>query len=403
MFGLKPSQVRGPRLQSAAIIAIGAALGLALPAFADGPIDGLWEGASTAGDAEIGVKASLVDTLGEIKLQGSGRAFGGTVRCRYLLRLQDGAIAETIVSPNLSSPDCPRTPTITLGALEGDQLSVEIDADSLPELPATVLRRRFGPVPEEMRPAVAEGIDVLGARLGDTRAEIEALLVEELGYAPQADRNRRLDDPGYVAEFVHYGRASEHKGSRVADDLVVVAYSGGADSDTAASPEARAVSIRRKWVTHPEARISIEALDDAVAQKYGPGDVTRFFDRSGERVDGMTKAGRLLTRPRTYCRQEMEDTGRQAGVYEQLISIPGEPARFETGVFTHCGSFVSAITTERHSSVTGLSHPVLDLHVARYDLLSDEVWKQISARLLRDLAEDLAREGQSTEQVKPRL
>ncbi|MEM7499824.1 MAG: hypothetical protein AAF371_17765 [Pseudomonadota bacterium] len=397
-----PASLR-PRLLRAAALAFVVAAGTAFAGAASELTDGLWRGSTEGEGGTIGLRASIVGDAGELRLEASGRVFKGTLRCRYLLRLSDGAIEETVRRANLSSPDCPQAPELTLSPGEDDALALKIGGQAMPELPPATLRRRVGPVPPALEAVIPEGFDVLGARLGASRAEIEGILVGELGYAAQADRFRRIEDAGYVAEVVHYGRKPDYEDATVADDIVVIAYQGGPDAQTAAAADARAVSIRRFWVTHPDAQISTDALAEAVAAKYGEGEITRFFDRTGERAGGMVKEGRLLTRPRPYCREEMTRSGREGGVYEQPVSVPGEPPSFTTGVFALCGSFASATITERLSRKTGLKHPVLDLHLAAYELMSDELWKRVAARLSVDLETNLARESPTQSSVQPRL
>ncbi|MEO1724582.1 MAG: hypothetical protein AAFR84_19555 [Pseudomonadota bacterium] len=376
-----------------------------LPAAASPLIDGVWEGETKGERAAVSVRASLVGTLGEMTLTAKGGAFKGTLRCRYLLRLESDEIGETLRRENLSSPACPGKPELTLDPVEGegDALTLTIAGDGVPDLSPAPLRRRVGPVPPSSRATLPENLDVLGASIGAARSAVEAILVDAEGYAAQADRTRKIEDEGYVAEIVHYARKPDFPDANIADDIIVVAYEGGADATAAASMDARAVSIRRHWVTHPDAKITLDVMTDAVAAKYGPGEITRFYDASGAQVDGMVKEGRLLTRPRPYCRDAMERSGREDGTYEQSISIPGKQSRFSTGVFALCGSFASAMITERLSSKTGLEHPVLDLHIAAYDLMNDEIWKRVAARLSTDLAATMERENPSTAASKPEL
>ncbi|MEL6767902.1 MAG: hypothetical protein AAFP17_12035 [Pseudomonadota bacterium] len=386
----------------AILLAGGMAVG-AGPAAASPLTDGLWQGATEGERAKVKVRASIVGGLGELTLDASGGAFKGTLRCRYLLTLEDDQITETLRRENLSSADCPGDPAPALSDAGSGNLALALGGDDMPALEPATLFRRIGPVPPLRRAIIPEGLDVLGATLGTSRADIEALLVDERGYAPQADRLRRVEDEGYVAEIVHYGRKPDFDDANLSDDLVVIAYEGGADAAGAAAAEARAVSIRRRWVTHPEAGISIEALTSAVDAKYGAGEITRFYDRTGKQAGGMVKEGRLLTRPRPYCREAMDQAGREGGVYEQSVSIPGEQSSFTTGVFALCGTFASAVITERLSNKTGLKHPVLDLHIASYDLMNDEIWKRVAARLSADLSASMARENPGNSAAKPEL
>ncbi|MEL6575486.1 MAG: hypothetical protein AAFQ81_06295 [Pseudomonadota bacterium] len=398
----KPVAHRRSRAFATALVAGGLALGV-VPAGASPLTDGLWQGETEGDRAKVKVRASIVSGLGELTLEASGRTFKGTLRCRYLLTLEDDQITETLRRENLSSADCPNDLDPALADAGSGTLALSFAGEDMPALEPAKLFRRIGPVPPLRRAILPEGLDVLGASLGATRAAVEAILIDERGYAPQDDRLRRVEDEGYVAEIVHYGRKPEFEDANVADDLVVIAYEGAADAAGAALPEARAVSIRRRWVTHPEAGITLEALSSAVDAKYGAGEITRFYDRMGEQAGGMVKEGRLLTRPRPYCRTAMEDAGREGGVYEQKVSIPGQQSKFTTGVFALCGSFASAVVSEKLSSKTGLKHPVLDLHIASYDMMNDEIWKRVAARLSADLAAGMARENPGKSAAKPEL
>lgn len=391
------------------LAAVGLVAGFLAPATpspaaeADLRTDGIWSGAASTENTAVTARASIVSGMGELALELKLPTRAGSVRCRYLLRLDGVSVTDTYRRANLSSPLCPNEPGLSLEESEDGGLVLTFDPDALPEMGETVLRRALGPLAESERAAIPPMADILGARLGMTRADVEAVLVDDLGYAPQAERLRALSMPGYVAETVHYARRPEHDGATLADDIVAVAYGGAADAEGAASPEARAVVLRRKWVTHPGDNVSAAALRAAVNEKYGAGEVTRFYGQDGTMVDSAAQDGGVLIRPRPYCRQPMSASGRERQVYSYRLSIPGEPQQVETNVFALCGTFIKAQVVDRVRPETGTSHPVLDLVLASYQLMNDEVWKRYATRLSAELEEKLTTEGAEPVTVAPRL
>ncbi|MEM9765912.1 MAG: hypothetical protein AAF968_26040 [Pseudomonadota bacterium] len=248
----RPNPVAHPRRSAFAMALLAGALALGVAPAAASPLtDGLWQGETEGDRAKVKVRAAIVGALGELTLEASGQTFKGTVRCRYLLTLEDDQITEALRRENLSSAECPNDLEPSLADAGSGTLALTLAGDDMPALEPAKLFRRIGPVPPLRRAILPEGLDVLGVPIGATRAEVEAILIDERGYAPQADRLRKVEDEGYVAEIVHYGRKPDFEDANVADDLVVIAYESAADAAGAALPEARAVSIRRRWVTQP--------------------------------------------------------------------------------------------------------------------------------------------------------
>lgn len=230
---------------------------------------------------EIGFSLTQIGAYGELSIDVGGMGGLGYGNCIVNFKRDDsGAIIEQTAIIQKNSANCPEKVAFSTAKGEKDMLTLSFTeggplAGQSYDM-FTVLR----PVTEADAIKAPEGFNIIGATIGQTRAEIEAILTAE-GYEANPQWSETQNYDGATRALTMYTKGKSHIADYEPADAISVTYTAVIDGTD--FPERAAVMYRR-WSIPPSAKLSVAALEKSLQEKHGaPSKISnsRYYDRKG--------------------------------------------------------------------------------------------------------------------------
>lgn len=309
---------------------------------------------------DIGFDLTQIGGYGEltIKPQGFGEMAFGSCVVNYT-RDDSGAVKDMTPVVQLSSAKCPESVAFSIapgskgmykihftdgGALKGK------DFDLFP-----VLR----PMSDEFKVTAPKGFDILGATIGMSRTDVEAILSNE-GYSVQEGYNAETEyTDGRVGASAVWGKRPQSD-LRGPEDSIGVTYTAVPKGEESS---ALVEAMQRQWNIPAEANLSVANLKKSLAEKHGA--VTSQFD--GRFYD---RAGNL--NPAAFQQVCADDVHLQSVTTK--VNLPGSSE--EMSVTPSCGASVDIMVLDSFET-KGLA-TMLKLKLTKGDIAYSAFWESWS-------------------------
>ncbi|MEM9392231.1 MAG: hypothetical protein AAGA38_00105 [Pseudomonadota bacterium] len=215
-------------------------------------------------------------------------------KCRYAFQIPSGnETADQIVALGNNSVECPAPDGVTFKVPLEEKMDVTFPFFDPAPLSLTAQRR-----PPSALGTLPANYDVLGVSTRQTKAQIEANLIGERGWSLVTDGRYKTQTLSTSDGLSHAHVASyrsvdtpltNSSGLEVFPDLIEVTFASAATKEGAEAPDAVAIFVyRRSDYRANERSLSVQAIADAVAQKYGAFDqsVDAFSQTRDYNLDG---------------------------------------------------------------------------------------------------------------------
>lgn len=327
------------------------------PAIAQSDLTGIWFGGLSDGRGQVALSPEFVDDMVKVEVDFRNWAQDGFGKCFFYGRVNDAGTAELILNTGAGGTreDCPRSATLQANRTSPGSITATItDFASIPADQVFDLNEVIRPIDVSEYATVNPNFDILGTTLGQTRAEIEANLIDERGYIHDFANDRTFQTALWTATDVTYRKGEQ--GDLL--DRIIVSYSAeAANSDTM---QAQAVIVHRAVETGDGENLLGDTLRGALERKYGPSlegarDNSRMYDRQGQNIPHRDTA--------IFC----EPGTRQNVQYQN--------SRGNGSMQSHCGTILEVAIREDFQ--TGLVRSYY-LTLQGVDWLNNDFWDRLA-------------------------
>lgn len=355
-----------------------AILSLSSPASAQSDLTGIWFGGLSDGRGQVALSPEFVDDMIKVEVDFRNWAQNGYGKCIFYGRVNDAGTADLILNTGAGGtrPDCPRNTTLQAERTSPGTVTATITGFStIPPSQSFELNEVIRPIDPSEYAAMNPSFDILGATLGQTRAEIEANLISERGYLHDFKEDQTFQTALWTATDVTY-----RKGDRSSSlDRIVVSYS--AETADADPMQAEAVMVHRAVEFGEGEQLLGDTLRGALDRKYGPSleganDNARMYDRQGQNIPRRGDTA-------IFC----EPGTRQVVQYQN--------SRGQGNLQSHCGTILEVAI--RDDFQTGLVRQYY-LTLQGVDWLNNDFWDRLAFQRREEFSKFLAAvEGASNE------
>ena len=243
-------------------LAIGALL---LPGGA-AALEGEWFGGYSIGGQPVTITVRAYGDVGLVETQGRGADTMPSSNCSYVIELSGMTATGYPLTAGSGQTDCPQSASFTFTRNADETLGIETNVGlvDFPVNPVTRASTHGARLP-------FDNFDVLGVRPGQTRAEIEALLIAGRGWSEREDlAGSASTDTFSIASSVYIKSAEEIRtliGNTLPPDFIKVSY--GARATGADPADDIAIVVRRTLAFDESTAIPQQTLEESFTGKYG--------------------------------------------------------------------------------------------------------------------------------------
>ncbi|SOC00148.1 hypothetical protein [Rhodobacter maris] len=326
------------------------------------PDEGIWSAEYRDGrNGYLNIDFISADGVGELDLFSKNWLEGrAEVLCDYFFEIDGGTIDQAYIrsghSNNVSF--CPTDISFATARTGADTLKLTLDSAMATQLRLEEidLQAAYRPLRDEERLVPVEGLNILGLRTGQKRAEAEKIL-KGAGFALQPNPAiRRYDGFVYSSELWERN-ANDSDGS---SDDIIISWTTKFDH---IEDEERILALSRDWKIPQSSRMDQATLIGALSEKYdvdlSTNSVSVTYTRSGDVAD------------RGFCGEGSLETPLFPSANDLQSRARGKIRAFSPKISPYCGQFISI--SAQSDGYSGMAD-TLRIDIADSDMVWENFW-----------------------------